>query len=208
MWIMKNLSPGFNVPSQTYKENLFLNALSRLGVGNNYLENIFSVSFRTFRSLWKAMFFTTLLILLQLCATTLGAKAEPAEKVFHSTFSQRLQVMKYVSCLSPPKTWTQHHTHVFWLPRTLESRKKVHWKILQFRTFTNSDQRSKEGGEAALRGCFPLEKWRVPIHYNLDLEKSFSKVEKTNVRLSPCLETHLPKSGNDYDYKKHSSQNN
>ena len=53
--------------------------------------------------------------------------------------------LEYFCQINPPKTWTQHHTCMFWLPCIPESQKRVHWKILRLRIFTDSDQRSKEG---------------------------------------------------------------
>ena len=72
-----------NIPFQAYKGSPFLIVLSKLDMENNYLENIIPVSLRIFTSLSKAILFTKLLILLKFCATTLGAKAEAAEEVFH-----------------------------------------------------------------------------------------------------------------------------
>lgn len=138
---------------------LFLITLSRLSVENGYLENIIPVSLITFISPWKAVIFTTLLVLLKLYTTALSIKEETAKEVFHSMFSNWLQVMKYTSYLdwpwifchiNPAKTWSQHNTYIFWLPCTPENQHRFHWKILQFKIFRKSDQRSKQGKEAAI----------------------------------------------------------
>ena len=79
-------------------------------------------------------------------------------KRYSILLSHWLQAIKYVSCLyrswlfcqvSPARTWTLHHTCVFWLPCTPGSENTVHWKILKFRIFTKSHQRLKEGKKAA-----------------------------------------------------------
>lgn len=149
--LWENLIPKLNVPFQTYKGNPFLIVLSKLDIVNNCLEKIIPVSFRIFTSLSKAILFTKLLILLPFCATTLGAKAEAAEKVFHFividlrwwNMCPHSVDLEYFCQINPPKTWTQHHTAYFGYHALLKVTKEYIKKILQFWIFTDSDQRSE-----------------------------------------------------------------